>query len=90
MLMQEREDAMLRRHWRRNRRLIFLLGSVWFCVTFVLLWFARDLSFAFLGWPFSFYMAAQGCLLVYLALVVIYAWRMNWLDANWASSDDSV
>jgi len=90
MLMQEREDAMLRRHWRRNRRLVLLLGSVWFCVTFVLLWFARDLSFAFLGWPFSFYMAAQGCLLVYLALVVIYAWRMNWLDANWASSDDSV
>jgi putative solute:sodium symporter small subunit len=35
-------------------------------------------------------MAAQGCLLVYLALVVIYAWQMNWLDANWASSDDSV
>ena len=86
--MQEREDAMLRRHWRRNRRLIVVLGSIWFCVTFVLLWFARDLSFAFLGWPFSFYMAAQGCLLVYLALVVVYARQTNRLDAEWASSDE--
>lgn len=69
-----------RRYWRRNLRLIGALLTVWFVVSFVLVFFARDLSFAFFGWPFSFYVAAQGSLLVYLALVVLYAWAMNRLD----------
>jgi putative solute:sodium symporter small subunit len=53
---------------------------VWFCVTFVVSWFARELSFRFLGWPFSFWVAAQGALVVYLVIVAWYARAMNQLD----------
>ena len=52
----------------------------WFTVTFVAAYFARALRFEFLGWPFSFYMAAQGSLLVYLAIVLAYARRQRRRD----------
>jgi putative solute:sodium symporter small subunit len=70
----------LRRYWRINLRWISGLMLAWFVVSFVLVFFARDLNFPFMGWPFSFWMAAQGSLLIYLFLVVIYAWAMHRAD----------
>ncbi|HEX3142172.1 MAG TPA: sodium/substrate symporter small subunit [Rhizobacter sp.] len=67
-------------YWRKNLRLTGTLLGVWFFVTFVVVFFARELDFAFFGWPFSFWVAAQGALLVYLALIGAYAWFMNRLD----------
>jgi putative solute:sodium symporter small subunit len=69
-------------YWRKNLRITAVLLGVWFVLTFVATFFARDLSFAFFGWPFSFWVAAQGALLVYLALIAVYAWYMNRLDGE--------
>lgn len=69
-----------REYWRRNLRVTGILLGVWFAVTFVLGWFARDLTFDFFGWPFSFYMAAQGSLIVYVAIIGFYARYMSNLD----------
>jgi putative solute:sodium symporter small subunit len=68
------------RRWRINLRWIAGLLLVWFVVTFVISWHARALTFSFFDWPFSFWVGAQGALLVYLLIVTIYAWRMNRLD----------
>lgn len=68
------------RYWRKNLRITALLLSVWFVVTFVVSYFARELSFSFFGWPFSFWMAAQGSLVVYCLIIGYYAWCMNRLD----------
>ena len=62
-----------RLHWRRTLRLTGALLLVWFLVGFVVTWFARDLDFAFFGWPFSFWVAAQGGVIVFVALLAIYA-----------------
>ena len=35
-------------------------------VGFVVTWFARDLDFPFFGWPFSFWVAAQGGIIVFV------------------------
>lgn len=69
-----------RQYWRKTLNITAVLSSVWFVVTFVVSYFARDLSFYFFGWPFSFWMGAQGSLVVYVAIVWIYARRMNQLD----------
>ncbi len=66
--------------WRRNLRWIAALLVVWFVVTFVVSWFARELTFNFLGWPFSFWVGAQGALIVYVLMAAFYAWRMNRAD----------
>jgi putative solute:sodium symporter small subunit len=69
-----------RRYWRANLRVTVLLLLVWFGVTFGVSFFARELSFVFFGWPFSFWMGAQGALVVYLLLIAFYAWYMDRLD----------
>ena len=63
-----------------NRRLIALLLAGWFGVTFGVAFFARDLQFHVLGWPFSFWVAAQGGVLVYVAITWWYARRMARLE----------
>jgi len=70
------------RYWRRNLVLIGALLSLWFVVTFGVAFFARELRFELWGSPFSFWMAAQGALVVYLVIIGIYIWRMQRLDAE--------
>ena len=36
-----------RHYWQKNLRITALLLGIWFFVTFVIGWFARDLNFAF-------------------------------------------
>ena len=67
-------------YWQKNLRLTSVLLAIWFVVTFVMTYFARDLNFNFFGWPFSFWVAAQGALVVYVVLIWFYARTMNRLD----------
>jgi putative solute:sodium symporter small subunit len=69
-----------RQYWRKNLNITAILLGIWFVVTFVVTYFARDLSFTFFGWPFSFWVAAQGSLVVYVAIIWYYAHYMNKLD----------
>lgn len=69
-----------RQYWRKNLQITAVLLALWFVVTFVVSFFARDLSFNFFGWPFSFWMAAQGSLVVYVGIIWFYARTMNRLD----------
>ena len=64
------------RHWRRTLRLTAALLVAWFVVGFGVTWFARDLDFPFFGWPFSFWVAAQGGIVVFVVLIAVYARRM--------------
>jgi len=69
--------------WRRTRNLTMTLLAIWFGVTFAAIYFARELAgLTLFGWSVSFYIAAQGALLVYLAIVGIYALAMRTLDAR--------
>ena len=62
---------------RRHRQLTAVLFLTWAMASFGAGFFARQLSFELWGWPFHFWMAAQGSILIFLAIVVIYAWLMN-------------
>lgn len=68
------------KYWQKNLNLTGVLLVIWFLVTFGVAFFARELSFNFFGWPFSFWMGAQGALLVYMVLIWYYARTMNRLD----------
>jgi putative solute:sodium symporter small subunit len=70
-----------RRYWQKTLRMTLGLLVIWFVASFVVGWFARDLqSVTILGFPLSFFMGAQGALLIYVALVGYYAYRMDSLD----------
>lgn len=72
-----------REYWRKNLRITAILLFIWFLVTFVLMYFARSLQFNFFGWPFAFYMAAQGTLIIYVVIIWYYARYMNNLDVEY-------
>ena len=77
-----------REYWRRNLRITTVLMLIWFVVTFVVAYFARELSTViFFGWPFSFWMAAQGALIVYCLLIWYYARIMNRLDHEYGVNE---
>lgn len=77
-------------YWRRARRLTAVLLTAWFCLTFGVIFFARELStFTLFGWPFSFYMAGQGLTLFYLLVVATYMLRMRHLDKMLKDEDSN-
>ena len=65
---------------RRLRWLTAALLVVWAAVSFGVSFFARTLNFMWGDWPFSFWVTAQGCVLVFLAITVVYAVVANRLD----------
>ena len=69
-----------RQYWQKNLNITAVLMAVWFVVTFVVSFYARDLNFNFFGWPFSFWMASQGSLIIYVVIIWFYARYMNQLD----------
>ena len=76
-----------RRYWRKTLRMTGLLLLLCVVVTFGVPYFARFLNFTFFGWPFSFWMGAQGALLTYGFIIGFYAWYMNRLDAQLVADD---
>jgi putative solute:sodium symporter small subunit len=67
-------------HERHDPRVLALkagLLTIWAGVTFVLPFFARELEFAFAGWHFSYWMGAQGAVLVFIAIAAVYAMVMR-------------
>ena len=59
------------------RRLTTACLFAWFAATLVPVVAARHTGWVFWSWPLDFWMAAQGCMLVYLLIVTVYAWLVN-------------
>jgi len=73
-----------RQYWNRNLKITAVLLFIWFLVTFVMGYFAIPLAeINFFGWPLSFYMAAQGSLIIYVAILYYYAKKMRRLDVEY-------
>jgi putative solute:sodium symporter small subunit len=74
---------------QKQSRLKWTLLLIWLCVSFGPSFFARNLAMEVNGWPVYFWMAAQGSVLVFVAIVVIYAWLMNRWEAEEATNMSS-
>lgn len=71
-------------YWHKNLTITAILMVIWFIVTFVEAWYARELNeITFLGFPLGFYMSAQGSLIVYVIIIGFYARYMNRLDEKY-------
>lgn len=77
-----------RQYWSKNLRITAILLAIWFVVTYVVGYFARSLDFTFFGWPFSFWVGAQGALIVYMIIIGVYARYMNNLDHEFGVAED--
>ena len=75
-------------YWRKTLRITAILLAIWFVVTFVVSYYARELSFNFFGWPFSFWMGAQGALVIYILIIGFYATYMGKLDIEYGVEEE--
>jgi putative solute:sodium symporter small subunit len=75
-------------YWQRTLRITAILLAVWFVVTFVVSYYARELSaITIFGFPLGFYMGAQGALIIYVLIIWFYARYMNALDREYGVSE---
>ena len=75
-------------YWRRTRRLTVGLLVAWAVVGFAPVYFARELSVEVWGWPLGFWLASQGALLGFCAIVIVYALCMKRLEVRAQQPDD--
>ncbi|WDD94669.1 DUF4212 domain-containing protein [Burkholderia sp. FERM BP-3421] len=69
------------RYWRFNVGLIAILMAIGFAVSFVVPSFAHALApLRFAGFSLPFYLGAQGAILIYLALILVYIVLMQRAD----------
>jgi putative solute:sodium symporter small subunit len=81
-------SAKHREYWRKNVTITLILLAIWFVVTFVVGYLARDVfSFNFFGWTFAFWAGAQGALVVYVIIIWFYARYMNALDQQYGVAE---
>jgi putative solute:sodium symporter small subunit len=78
---KERYEA----HFRANLRLVFQLLIVWALVSYGAAIMVKWLNqFTILtGFPFGYYMGAQGSLIVFVILIFVYAYRMAKIDQQY-------
>ncbi|SAL67953.1 membrane protein [Caballeronia udeis] len=72
-----------RLYWRTNLALISVLMLIGFVVSFGIPLMATRLDgIRFAGFPLPFYFGAQGAILVYVALIVVYIVLMQFADTR--------
>ena len=69
-------------YWAANKRLIVISLIIWALVSFGFGILLRPLlsGISVGGTDLGFWFAQQGSILVFLAIIFFYAWRMNQLD----------
>ncbi len=74
-----------RAYWREHLRLIALLLTIWFIVSygFGILWADWLDQFRFFGFRLGFWFAQQGSIYIFVLLIAVYAVRMNALDRKY-------
>lgn len=79
-----------REYWRRNLRIIGYTLAVWFLVSYVAGILLVDVLNAIhiAGFPLGFWFAQQGSILVFIALIFIYAKVSNNLDREFDVLED--
>ncbi len=71
-------------YWRANLRLMALLLTIWFAVSFgagILFADALD-QVRFFGFKLGFFFAQQGSMYVFVVLIFAYVWRMNKIERD--------
>ncbi len=77
-------------YWRANLRVIAILLSVWFTVSFGFgILFVKSLNeISFFGFKFGFWWAQQGAIFVFVILIFVYVVWMERIDRRFGVSDD--
>ncbi len=86
--MQKTNDEI---HWTRTRSLMFAHLAIWFFFGYIIHMFVNVLTqyaVPILKFPLGFYMAAQGSLIVFVAMLFIFAKQQDNIDRQHGVAED--
>ena len=77
-------------YWRENIKLVRLCLIIWALVSFGFAIILRPLlsGIPIGGTDLGFWFAQQGSIIVFMALIFFYAWRMNTLDREFGVDEE--
>lgn len=83
------DDDAREAYWRRNLKLMVVLLSIWFLVSFVAgILLVEPLNTIVINdFKMGFWFAQQGSIITFVILIGVYVWRMDRLDDEFGVSD---
>lgn len=76
-------------YWSKTSRLMILMMALWIFFSFVIHFFVTPLnSIKILGFPLGFYMAAQGSLIAFVAMLFWFAKAQDNIDRECGVAED--
>jgi len=76
-------------YWNRTRNLMFIMMALWLFFSFIIHLFVDSLNnIVILGFPFGFYMAAQGSLIAFVIMLFWFARKQNSIDEECGMAED--
>ncbi|MEN3028466.1 MAG: DUF4212 domain-containing protein [Aquificaceae bacterium] len=85
MLSKEKLES----YWRENRSLMFLVLLIWALVSYGAALISGFLNkIVIFGFPLGYYMGAQGALIVFLLLIILYAKSMDKVDRKYGVEEE--
>jgi putative solute:sodium symporter small subunit len=78
-------------YWQENIKLLTILMSIWFVVSFLLgIVFVDQLdNIRFAGFKLGFWISQQGAIFIYVLLVFVYLKAMDKLDKKYKLNDEN-
>ncbi|MCR9153198.1 MAG: DUF4212 domain-containing protein [Croceimicrobium sp.] len=77
------------KYWRENLRLLVILLSIWFLVSYgagiIFVDFLNQFRMG--GFPVGFWFAQQGSIVTFVILIFVYVRKMNKLDAKYGYTE---
>jgi len=88
--MTEPQTNSRQEYWKRNLRLVVTMLIIWFAVSYLfgIILFAPLNAISLGGYRLGFWFAQQGSMYVFIALIFIYAAKMNSLDKEFDVHED--
>jgi putative solute:sodium symporter small subunit len=82
---RDTDDGWREEYWKRNLRLMAVLLTIWFVVSFVfgILLVEQLNEIVIAGFPLGFWFAQQGSIYVFVLLILVYAKLMDRLDVEY-------
>ena len=88
--MNNSNDSKAKAYWRENIRILLILLTVWFIVSYgmgILFVDALD-TIQIFGFHLGFWMAQQGSIYCFVILIFVYVYKMNKLDHKYNVDED--
>lgn len=88
--MAFKSDIDKRAYWRENMRLVLILLSIWFVVSFCcgILFVDALNGIRFFGFKLGFWFAQQGAIYVFVGLIFFYVYKMNQIDKRFGVDEE--